>query len=337
MIFPESKDKLPFVIHEHKVGDDITYQMSIKTGTEELQFLNFARTGKMATISDSPNITRLFGSLSEDTRTEGWLTFEGETLKPERENLPGVYRIMESGTVQFGEQNDKYTEMFLESESLTGRWILRKIPNVLDKSLFSDESIYLFWKPPRQKTFEETSYNTASCACPVKTLESKFSEITHEEGDNMISKMSTDVMFDSSNNTFEGVGAAEGTWTDMFGERYVYTREFIVHNYNQQRDFLKEGGKIVIGTEHQEGMLSFNGEVTDVQLFREPIYHIRVNGIYNGPKNIESEQFGLSYEFRFKSVWSPEFQSWVPFESKTDRIDVVKRPACKICWINKVN
>ncbi len=72
MIFEK---EIPFVIHEHTVGKDIDYQLSILSDNNELEFLQFPRTGNMATISDSPNITRLFGKLSEDTRSKDWLTF----------------------------------------------------------------------------------------------------------------------------------------------------------------------------------------------------------------------------------------------------------------------
>lgn len=338
-LFKDTKEELPFVIHKHTVGDSIDYQLSIQTEKDELQFLNFPRTGNMATISDEPNITRLFGTESEDTRSEEWLTFEGKTHDHESDDLPGVYEIFDRGVVKIGEQTEKHSEVFFNGKQLSDRWIIRKIPNVFDKALFSEESVLLFWKPPKQQdydNYESKSYNSIECDCPVKDASANFSELIKEEGEEMISKMSTDVNFDS--NTFEGIGAAEGTWIDMFGEKYTYTPEFITHTFNQQREALKRGEKIFVGTNHSlDEQLSFNGEITEVQLFQEPIYHIGVKGIYNGPADIESDQFGLSYEYHFKSAWDEKFQSWVPFESKTERIDVIKRPACKICWINKVN
>ena len=336
MIFNDNIKELPFVIHTHTVDDKVEYQLSIQTSDEELQFLNFPRTGNMATISDEPNITRLFGTISEDTRSLDWLTFEGKD-----KSSNSVYEIFDKGVVKIGDQTEKYTEVFFKGEKLSDRWILRKIPNVFEKALFSEESVLLLWKPPKQQSFdnhESKSYNSVKCDCPTRGITSKFAELTRQEGEEMISKMSTDVMFNNKLHTFEGIGAAEGTWIDMYGEKYTYTPEFIVHTFNEQRERLKRGEKIVVGTAHSmDEQLSFNGEVTDIQLYQEPIYHIGVKGIYNGPSEIDSEQFGLSYEFKFKSVWDENFQSWVPFESKTERIDVIKRPACKICWINKVN
>jgi len=157
-----------------------------------------------------------------------------------------------------------------------------------------------------------------------------------EGGEVTLSKMSTDVLFNNEEKTFEGVGVAAGTWVDLYGEKYTYTPEFIVHTFNKQRDQLKRGEETILNTEHPLGE-QINGKITDVQLYREPIYHIRVKGIYKGPADLENEQYGLSYESKLRSHWSEEFQSWVPFDTTTDKISVVKRPACKICWINKVN
>ena len=339
MIFEK---EIPFVIHEHTVGDKIDYQLSIMSENNELQFLQFPRTGNMATISDSPNITRLFGTLSEDTRSEEWLTFEGTTHDNESESDPGVYKIYDSGTVKFGERTRKYTELFFNGNKVTDRWLLRKIPNVFEKTMFSEgEPVYLFWKPPKQKSFDDSyndksQYKTVKCACPTEELSAKFAEISRDEGEETISKMTTDVLFDNKLQTFEGIAAAEGTWIDLYGEKYTHTPEFITHIFNKQRDHLKAGGKISFNTQHPDEE-QFHGDVTDVQLFREPIYHIRVKGIYKGPADLSDDQYGLSYEFRLRSKWNEEFQSWVPFDATTDKISVVKKPACKICWINKVN
>jgi len=154
MIFEK---EIPFVIHEHTVGKVIDYQLSILSDNNELEFLQFPRTGNMATISDSPNITRLFGKLSEDTRSKDWLTFEGTTRQNEGESSPGVYKIYDNGVVKFGEQTRKYTEVFFNGDKVTGRWLLRKIPNVFQKGMFGEgDSVYLFWKPPKQKSFNDS-------------------------------------------------------------------------------------------------------------------------------------------------------------------------------------
>ena len=347
MIFPDNNKELDFVIHEHGVGEETEYQLSLMTGDEELQFLRFIKTGK-ATISDVPNVARLFGTLSEDTRSTGWLSYEGITDQPETievgdnefVSLPGVYSIYDKGTVKFGEQTSVYSEIFFNGDKINDRWILRQIPNLFDKSLFDEDKIYLWWKPPLQKSYNSAydssiKYKTVACDCAVTKLSEQFHDIIKEEGEEMISKLTTDIIFDNKTQTFEGISAAEGTWIDLFGEKYVYTKEFIVHNYNEQRKILASGEQITINTEHPDSDI-IEGGLTDVQLFRKPIYHIKVKGIYKGPVDLSDEKYGLSHEFRLRSVWNSEFDTWVPYHSITDKISIVKRPSCKICWINKV-
>ena len=348
MIFSDNKQELDFVIHEHSVGDEVEYQLSLMTGDDQLQFLRFPRTGKMATISDVPNVVRLYGTLSEDTRSTGWLSYQGTTDKPETievgdeyVSLPGVYRIHDRGTVKLGEQTPLYSEIYFNGDKLTDRWVLRQIPNIFDKSLFDEDIVYLLWKPPIQKSFnsaydDNVKYETIKCSCPNVELSENYHDIIKEEGEYMLSKMTTDIMFNTKTQEFEGISAAEGTWTDLFGEKYTYTKEFLVHNYNEQRARLASGEKITINTEHPDDDDVIEGTITSVQLYQKPIYHIKVKGIYKGPVDLSDRKYGLSYEFRLRSVWNSEFDTWVPYESITEKISIVKRPACKICWINKV-
>jgi hypothetical protein len=336
-----------FVMHHHTIGDIDEYQLSIDTG-DGLQFLNLSGQAKMATISNAPKVTRLFGRESEDTRSEAWLTYEGTTKNAEGMDtvdgknipVPGVYEIFDSGKAIIGNQTEDYTEVFLNGSKMSDRWILRKIPNILEKVFNGEDPIYLLWKPPVQKSFNQAlddsvSYNTIECDCGLQDSSAKFHELVKEDGSNMQSEMVTDVFFNPENKRFEGIGAAEGTWIDMFGNKYTYTKEFITHNYNEQLSRLQSGEQIPLNTSH-ELEHQFEGQIDRVELIRDPIFHIKVSGSYNGPAEIEDDQFGLSYEYLLRSVWNEEFQSWVPFSAKTEKLSVVKRPACKICWINKV-
>jgi len=337
-----------FVIHHHTIGDIEEYQLSLNTG-DELQFLSFSGQAKMAAISNEPNITRLFGRESEDTRSHAWLTFEGKTLLAEGIeevdgkpiHIPGVYEIFDSGKAIIGEQTENYTEIFLNGSKLSDRWILRKIPNIFTKVFNGEEPIFLLWKPPVQKSFNQAldnsvPYKEIKCPCDVKSSSAKFHELTKEEGVSMQSEMITDVMFNPETHTFTGIAAAEGTWVDMFGNKYTYTPEFITHNFNEQLSRLTAGETIPLNTSH-ELEHQFEGQLTSVKLKTDPITYIEVSGTYTGPAEIEDKQFGLSYEYMLKSVWNEEFQSWVPFSARTDKLSVVERPACKICWINKVS
>jgi len=344
-LFTYSKKEVDFVLHEHQVGSKIDYQLSIMDG-DELRFLSFNRTGEMAGISNVPNITKIFGE-SEDTRVPAWLTFEGQTKNSEGEEnvdgktvqFPGFYTILDKGKAIVGVQTDDYSEVFLSGEQLTDRWIIRKLPNLFPK-VFGGKTINLLWKPPVQKSFNSAldynvDYNTVDCACPIKNASENFAKLSRGEGTVMNSEMVTDVNFDKELQTFEGIAGAEGTWIDMFNNKYTYTKEFIVHHYKEQLARLESGDTIELNTSH-ELEHQFEGKITGVRLVREPIYHIVVNGIYSGPADLTDGEYGLSYEYRLRSSWNEEFQSWVPFFATTDKISVVRKPACKICWINKV-
>ncbi len=327
-------NEVNYVIHKFNDDGDISYQLSLQSDDSELEFLNFPRIGNMATISDKPNITRLFGTMSEDTRSLDWLDFEGKI-----ESSNSVYDIFDKGIARIGTNTAKFTELYFNTDKLSGRWILRKLPNVFDKAAFGDAKIvYLLWKPPRQKSYDDAYVDTAyfantKCACPVADASAKFHDLIREEGEERITKITTEVSFNAHDQTFEGIAAAEGTWTDMFGNTYIYTPEFIVHTYNKQ----KAQGDIPLTTEHNEFGENFDGHTTSVRLIHQPIKHIVVNGVYSGPVTLSEGELGLSYEYRFRSVWNEDFQAWIPFESITDKLSVVQRPACKICWITKVN
>jgi len=352
MEFPTKNKDLNFVIHKHTVGPETEYQFSIQTDDNTLQFWNFPRTGKMEAISNEPNITRLFGSESEDTRTSAWLDYSGKTVDTEAlmesngeiKAFPGVYEIEDSGVLRIGEQTDKYIELFLKGSKLSDRWILRRVPNVFENpSLSKKDDIYLFWKPPKQKTFENayeestSFYSDHRCACAVKDCSTKFHELTREEGEEREAKFQFNITIDPKTKTFEGVSMAEGTWIDMYLNKYVYTPEFITHVYNKHRDQIKTPEGIPLNTLHDAFGETIDGKITEVLLVQEPIKHEIVKGIYNGPLTLSESNMGLSYEFKLRSVWNEDFQSWVPFDAITDKLSVTPRPACKICWITKVN
>ena len=295
---------MKFVVHQF--NDD--YQLSY--GEDRLQFFEFSRTGLMATLSDNPNTTKLFGLKSDDTRSSTWMNFEGDTEA-------GSYKIIDKGDLTIIDQDDHHFKLTLNGDKLTGDWILRKIPNVFDKALFGEATFgYVFWKPGENKS-----------------VLTKFSEA---DGKDTNGRFTLELSINAEDQTFEGIAAAEGTWTDMFGVPYMYTAAFVESIFKSQERKLEAGERIPLNTEHPSDELALDGDVTEVLLVREPINHIRVKGKYHGSTTLQEGEIGLSYEFRFRSVWNEEFQSWIPFDSITDKLSVVKRPACKICWITKV-
>ena len=292
-----------FIIHEH--GD----KFELSFGDDKLQFYEFSRTGRMATLSNNPNTTRLFGLKSEDTRSDTWMNFEGDTKD-------GIYTIFDKGDITIVEDNEQFTLVSLNGEKIDGNWYIRKIPNVFDKSLFGEATHgYVFWKPGENNSDAKFGVGNMTDANGKFNLEFNFNE---------------------TDQTFEGIAAAEGTWTDMFGVPYLYTPEFIEKVFAEQSSKLSRGERIPLNTEHPTDDLALDGDVTEVLLVREPINHIRVKGNYHGATTLAKGDIGLSYEFRFRSSWNEEFQAWVPFDNITDKLSVVKRPACKICWITKV-
>lgn len=297
---------MKFVIHKHNDNYQLSY------GENELQFFEFSKTGLMATLSDNPNTTRLFGKKSEDTRSEAWMNVEGDTKD-------GIYDIVDKGEVEITDQSEKHFKLTFNGEKLTGDWILRRIPNIFDKALFGEDTFgWIFWKPG-------TNPN-----------EAKFSSIDEDDLQDVGGRFNLDLSLNAEDQTFEGIAAAEGTWVDMFGVPYLYTKEFIEQIATSQISKLESGERIPLNTEHPTDELALDGDVTEVQLVREPINHIRVKGKYHGSTTLQEGDIGLSYEFRFRSVWNEDFQAWMPFDSITDKLSVVKRPACKICWITKV-
>ncbi len=332
----KTNQELDFIIHDFEADDRKEYQLSIMSENGELQFYNFLRTTPASTVSDKPNVTKLFGRESEDTRSKDWLQFQGVT-NSESEADSGIYKIFDSGKCKVIEQNSKFKEVVFNGEIITGKWYLRQMPNIFHKSLFGEvKNITLFWKPPEQESYNGEQ-STVKCACPVEDASSKYLEITKQEGIETTVKLSHLVDFNLDSHEFEGIAAAAGPIIDLFGVTYTYTPDFIETLFNEQQSKLSNGGQILLNTEHPNDPNEVDGRVTEVQLFHEPIKHIRVKGIYNGPTFLSEGDIGLSYEFRFRSVWNEDFQSWIPFNAITDKLSVVRRPACKICWITKVN
>ncbi len=340
MILPTITKDLPYVIHKYSTPKESQFQLSIQTKDDELEFFTFNKQDKIQTINNNPNIGRYFGIQSEDTRTLDWLEFEGITKNEES------YNIIDQGNLRVGQQKDHFSELFFDGKLLSDRWVLRKIPNVFDKSVLGDtDEGVLLWKPPRQKPYNQAFsknayYENVKCACAIADASAKFHDFAAQEGSEQISKMQGEFIFNNETQTFEGIAAAEGTWTDMFGVQYTYTPEFILHMFNKEKEQVSKNKGTFVSSHHdftEAATVDISGQVTGVRLGQDPIKHISVNGVYDGPTDLEMGKLGLSYEFKLRSSWNEDFQSWVPFDATILRLSVVRHPACKICWINKVN
>lgn len=333
-LFKQTDKELPFVIHERSSDNKSEYQLSIQTGDDYLWYAVFPKHANEV-IVNSPNITKLFGKCSDKVRDVGWLDFHGKA-RGLGENDTETYDIVDSGYLRIGKQTDLYSELLFNGSRLTDRWILRSIPNVFDKSFLGDDAnIFLFWKPRRQRSYNSTEYYEAICDCPVRDSSAKFGDISLANCEEIRSQMTGNVTFNPNLQTFSGIAAAEGTWIDLFGNKYILTAEYIKNLYNKQKALLASGQKTRLNTEHTGQ--NIDGEITDVQLYTKPLYHIKVKGIYKGHLDLSEKRYGLSYENMHKVVWNADFQAWIPFESTIDAIGVVRNPACKICWITNVS
>ena len=103
-------------------------------------------------------------------------------------------------------------------------------------------SSYLFWKPPEQTPHAAQKTINTSCPCPKKRLEDK-------ERPKNLTKMSAKFQSDISildEHTFEGIAAAEGTWVDLYGHKFIYTSEFMDTLLQRMQSHLSRGGSITV-------------------------------------------------------------------------------------------
>ena len=336
MLYPVDDKDHPFTMHTVWSGQKIKIFLNVKFSsvvhtlkfilpdreTKPVRTYNYARkrASNLSYLSDTINATRLFGQLS-DTRSASWLNLEGVDDKTKE-----VYVKTHTGSVKLGSQTDDFTELFFTSSKLSGRWIIRKIPNVFNKEFLHGNSVYLLWKPPEQTPHAEQKSINTSCPCPMKVLKDK-------EPPKKLTKMSSIFQADIDiidEHTFEGIAAAEGTWVDLFGHKFIYTSEFMDTLYNKIQSQLRSGGEITVDKEHDE---EDNGHIVSASMVQTPIKHIIVKGTYNGTLD---DVEGLSPELMIQSSWNDEFLGWVPFDATPERISLVTNPACKICWIQEI-
>ena len=343
MYFPSEEGKHPYTLYIH--WQDKTPQLKAAIGfSNGVKIINFQlpntsapttvkdfkyaskMSAEIKGISNKETISRLFGVPTANTYDKRWLNVEGVTVDGKE-----VFIQYDKGTLEIGKQTENYSELFLSGSRLSGRWLLRKIPNIFDKAFIDREresEIAVLWKPSLQSSSPKGEYTQVTCDCPLKVL-SKSSTPKNTPTYKTSSRLQAGITFNSLGE-FEGTACAEGTWIDMFGVKYVYTADFVKKLASQMSQSANQG-KLIVDKDHSN---DDNGSIYAVSLFQDPINYVKVKGRYNGDL---SSAMGLSLELRLRSVWNEEFQAWVPFEAITDRVSLVGDPACKICWINQVN
>lgn len=334
MILPQDKEDHPFIIHRLEDKEQITYQMGIQFD-EELKWFEFPLPPQVKgpMLVDQPNITRLFSDLNHENRSIALLKSKGGSEQAYTEFIPyrKRYSLFTAGNVRINKSEALFSEIYFDSPRLTGRWILRVIPNVFNKGLFSGKDVVLLWKPKHQKSFnqcfnDQIAFEAIQCDCPNEVAKSLNSDKA-----NLIdvpAKFESHIDVDTETHTLTGIAAAEGTWIDLFGNKFTYTPKFMDTLFKR----IKEKLPFVTIDKDHDG--HDKGLVESVDMVQEPIKHIIAKGRYNGSID---EVRGFSLEMMLRSVWSNDFQSWIPFDANPERLSLVGSPACKICWINQVN
>lgn len=263
-------------------------------------------------IGDREGVSRLYGQFSEPTeRVRDFKGFTGVTKSKE------VYLPVDKGTVRIF-NTESSSEFYFKGEKMNGRWILRDLPNIFDNKFIEGERMKLFWKPETRETHMGEK---------LKNLTTLQSSVLKGEQVKMNSEFTTGISIASNSKDFEVIVAAEGTWTDKFGQRFTYTKDFINTLFTQMNMQLMDGA-IPIGVDKEHNKID-NGQMTNLQLLDEPIAHIKGRGFFNGP--IEDVN-GASIDAELDAIFVPQFQSWFPVNGITKRVSLVAKPACKVCF-----
>ena len=316
-----------FSMMGHWKDKDFTYELQIKnkdklitfpfkssvTNTESFHTLKSVRLQpcKCEELGDEPGISRLFGQFSEPKeRSADWFLFEGVT-----KDTKEVYMPILQGKVEI-KHTESTTEFNFDSEKLSGRWLLRKLPNIFDNDFISGLDMQLFWKPELEDNpIKLDNLNTLNS--------SMFENFEHKT---IHSQFQSGVSIASNSKDFVVTIAAEGTWIDKFGVKFTYTRDFISTLFNSMNRQLLEG-TIPLGVDKEHDMQD-NGKITNLELLDEPIAHIRGRGFFNGEIG---DVNGASIDAELEAAFVPKFQSWFPISGITKRVSLVASPACKVC------
>lgn len=250
-------------------------------------------------IGDVPG-SRIAGEFSSVERDPSWINFEGVTKKTKEVYLPLI-----KGKVQI-KNTEMSTELIFNSKEITGRWLMRALPNIYDK-LIEGENMNLLWKP--------------------ETVDSILKKPKVSGETEKINSMMSVEVTQVGESEFEVILAAEGSWTDRFGQKFIYTKEFINTLYTNMNMQVLEG-KIPLGVDMEHNKID-NGRITKLELLDHPIAQIKGRGYFNG--SIKDTR-GASIDAELDVFFQKDLQSWIPVNGITKRVSLVANPACKVCY-----
>ena len=378
-----------FTLQSHFVGRELFYELHLRMGDNQVQNIQLKTANAIlpeeiekvsslpasrkltkfikSFIKDTPDTSRFFAEMptkNQSDRAIGWMELYGVTDDNE------VYDIITKGEVEIGTvKNGVFTEMFFSKNGeITGRWLLRQMPNIFDGRFLNGDQVLLLWKPEDHVPYKVRNSNTLqesdvpeSVKCnlcektswwnkdnkdeglKIKNQYMKFERFDEQLG-NLKNLKNSDIKGQSetfktkfqqgfnideagAETKLSGIIAAEGTWSDMFGRRVTYTKEFI-NNYiislNMQ---LTRGDTIGMDRNHNE---IDTGKFDSFELLEGPISHIIGHGTFNGDVTGAA---GFSTDFSLKAIFSETFQTWFALEGMTERVSLVDSPACKLCWL----
>lgn len=318
-----------FTMLGHWENEKFTYELQIENG-DKLDSYSFksplGKNEKITTLQSAKDlpckciemgniagVSRLYGQFSESVdRNPSWLDFEGVT-----KDTKEVYLPIEKGKVEVI-HSDNGIEFNFHSDKISGRWLMRQIPNIFDNEFIEGENMQLFWKPDTKETQMSQKLENMKLIKP---------EALDGEKTKVKSMMQSNISVSSNSKDFDVIVAAEGTWIDKFGVKFTYTKEFINTLFTNMNMQILEG-TIPIGVDKNHSKID-DGKMTSLQLLDEPIAHIRGRGFFNG--NI-GDVNGASIDAELDAVFVKDFQSWFPVNGVTKRVSLVANPACKVCF-----
>lgn len=316
-----------FTLMSHWNGPDLTYELEFDLGKKVIaiplkspnKFDSPVKTlmeakkiscSCVSGLGDVAGISRLYGEFSDPIeRTATWMDFEGVSTRTKN-----VYYPIVKGQVEVinTEQN---SQLLFDSDKLSGRWLLRALPNIFDDGFIKGDQMYLFWKPDSLESLMESEKTIV----PVVSKE--------EEVQKIISYMQSGITRASNNKEFDVIIAAEGTWIDRFGHKFIYTKQFI-NTLFQSMSRQMEGDNIPIGVDKQHSKID-EGKMTKLELLETPVAMIKGRGFFNGPID---DVNGASIDAELSVVFMPQHQAYVPIDGVTKRVSLVASPACKLCF-----
>lgn len=322
-LFPEL-GKHPFNILGNWKDDKLTFDlqvefkdevraitfMSLKDPEKKINTFNEAKNSIcscMGLFGNNEGISRLVGSqIITESRSRDWLEFEGTS------ETDGIFVEFTSGEINIISCNESFAEVELDSERLTGKWNFKVIPNIFEK--INSENAMLLWKVGKDVNEKIKSMNSIKKE-DLEKFEIKTVNASFEGGVNL----------QPDSNQFTSIMMAAGIWIDRFGQKILYTDEFITFAFRVLQNMQTEGQILPVDKNHDH---FDNGQMTSYELKDSPVKHIVGHGFYNGET---MDTRGSSIEAEMEVRVNLEMELLIPTSITLIRNSLVDNPSCTVC------